>query len=174
MYDTQEGGQAAGTVTVGLAVPAEHEAAVSVWRESNTARRGGRPVSADDERRVRDYLTQPESFLLVGRDGGEVVGVALGLQGRADDGAGPLVPGLCHIALVFVAPDRWGRGIGGRLVDAVLTEARARGYDRTQLWTHADNRRAQRLYLSRRFVPSGRQRDDELGERIVHFTRPLP
>jgi GNAT superfamily N-acetyltransferase len=28
----------------------------------------------------------------------------------------------------FVAPERWGQGIGGRLVEAVLAEAR--GYDR--------------------------------------------
>jgi GNAT superfamily N-acetyltransferase len=57
-----------------------------------------------------------------------------------------VLPGLAHLSLVFVEPARWGRGIGGRLVDAVLAEARRRAYDRIQLWTHEDNARAQGLW----------------------------
>ena len=98
--------------------------------------------------------------------------MALGTQGLADDGAGPPVEGLCHVSMVFVAPDYWGRGIGGRLVDALLPEARSRGYDRAQLWTQSDNMRARRLYEGRCFVPSGREKY-EFGERIVHYQRAL-
>jgi ribosomal protein S18 acetylase RimI-like enzyme len=64
-------------------------------------------------------------------------------------------------------------GIGGRLVDTLLPEARSRGYDRAQLWTQFDNARARRLYEGRGFVPSGREKD-EFGERIVHYQRDLP
>ena len=131
--------------------------AVAVWQASNTARRGGLPVPAEHEARVRGHAGKPDAFLLV-----------------ADDGAGPPVPGLCHVSTVFVAPNRWGEGIGGRIVDAVLAEARARGYERAQLWTHADNARAQRLYEGRDFQRSGREKDDDLGERIVHYQRALP
>jgi len=85
------------------------------------------------------------------------------------DGAGPPIVGLWFISLVFVVPDRWGEGIGGRTVDAVLAEARSSGYDRAQLWTHRDNRRAQRLYEGRGFCRSGREQEDDLGERIVQY-----
>jgi ribosomal protein S18 acetylase RimI-like enzyme len=152
--------------------PGDVEPAIAVWRAANTARRGGRPVSAFEERRVRGAVAKPDAFLLVADDRG-VVGVGLGVQGLADDGAGPPIPGLCHVAMVFVAPDRWGRGIGGRLVDALLAAARARGYCHVQLWTDADNTRAQRLYEARGFGPSGRRKSDDEGEEIVHYVRAL-
>lgn len=99
--------------------------------------------------------------------------MALGVQARADDGAGPPVEGLCHVSMVFVAPDHWGEGLGGRLVDALLVEARLRGYERVQLWTQADNARGRRLYVGRGFRPSGREKA-EFGELIVHYQRTLP
>lgn len=154
-------------------LPADHDAAVAVWIEAHTARRGGLPVSPEDETRVRGSVRKPDAFLVVADERSTIVGMALGMQGLADDGAGPPIPGLCHISLVFVASDRWGQGIGGRIVDAILAEARARGYDRAQLWTHADNLRAQRLYERRGFHRSGRQAGDDLGERIVHYERAI-
>lgn len=160
-------------VVVRAGEPRDFDAAVEVWRVSNTARRRGRPVPAEHEERVRGHGGRPDLFLIVADDSGVVVGMAMGMQARADDGAGPPVPRLCHISMVFVAPDRWGEGIGGRLVDAVLGAARPRGYDRAQLWTHADNSRAQRLYEARGFQRSGREKDDDLGERIVHYGRAL-
>jgi hypothetical protein len=54
-----------------------------------------------------------------------------------------------------------------------MAEARARGYARVQLWTHASNLRAHRLSEGRGFGLSGRERDDDLGERIVHYQRQL-
>jgi GNAT superfamily N-acetyltransferase len=98
--------------------------------------------------------------------------MAVGEQALSDDGAGPPIEGLCHVSMVFVAPDRWGEGLGGRLVDALLEEVRGRGYDRAQLWTQTENVRARRLYERRGFRPSGREKDD-LGERIAHFQRAL-
>jgi GNAT superfamily N-acetyltransferase len=59
------------------------------------------------------------------------------------------------------------------LIDALLPEARSRGYDRAQLWTQSDNARARGLYEGRGFAPSGREKD-EFGERIVHYQRALP
>jgi RimJ/RimL family protein N-acetyltransferase len=68
-------------------------------------------------------------------------------------------------------PDRWGQGIGRRLVDAVLAEAKERDYIRVRLWTDRANQRAQRLYASCGFYQTGRERDDEVGERIVQYER---
>ncbi|MCA1824579.1 MAG: N-acetyltransferase family protein [Mycobacteriales bacterium] len=153
--------------------PADIEPAIAVWRAANEARRGGIPVRAEHESRVRSYAGRPDNFLVVAEDNGMFVGMALGMQGLADDGAGPPIAGLCHIGLVFVAPARWGEGIGRRVVEATLREARAAGYDRAQLWTHADNIRAQRLYAGTGFRLSGRTKDDDEGAPIVHFERAL-
>ena len=60
--------------------------------------------AAGDEERVRGHLAKTDSFLAVADDGGEVVGMALGMQGLDDDGAGPPVAGLWHISMVFVHP----------------------------------------------------------------------
>ena len=153
--------------------PADVESAVAVWLAANSARRDGLPPRPEQEERARGHVSNPGAFLLVADHAGEVVGMALGEQALSEDGAGPPVKGLCHVSMVFVAPDYWGRGIGGRLVDALLPEARSRGYDRAQLWTQSDNVRARRLYEGRGFLPSGRAKD-EFGERIVHYQRALP
>jgi GNAT superfamily N-acetyltransferase len=153
--------------------PSDTEAAVKVWKASDTARRGGSQIPPEHERRARDHIENPDSFLLVAEDGDSVVGMACGMQGLADDGAGPEIPGLCHIGMVFVAPERWGEGVGGVLVDAALDEARLLGFERTQLWTHARNERARRLYERRGFEWSGREKEDDLDERIVHYERSL-
>ena len=149
------------------------ELAIAVWRAAEAARRGGRLVRAEHEERVRSYTRKPDAFLLLAEDAGEVVGMGVGMQGLADDGAGPPVPELCHIAMIFVAPERWGEGIGGRVLGGVLEEARSRGYERAQLWTHADNAHAQRLYERHGFRRTGREKGDDLGECIVHYERTL-
>lgn len=160
-------------ISIRPGTPEDIEPAIAVWRAANTARRGGKPAPETDEQRLRGYMTKPDAFLLVSACTTGLVGVGLGMQGLADDGKGPPIPGLCHIGMIFVVPIHWGQGIGGQLVDAVLAEAQSRGYDRVQLWTHLDNARAQRLYDGRGFSRSGRQTDDDGGERIVHYTRTL-
>ena len=153
--------------------PADFEPALEVWRAANEARRGGGPASRAQEDRTRVHMQTPSAFLFIAEFEREIVGMAVGAQGLADDGAGPPIDGLCHIGAVFVAPDHWAQGLGGALVDAVLAEARARGYTQAQLWTHADNARAHRLYESRDFRPTGRENHDDLGETIVHYDRDL-
>ena len=153
--------------------PGDIEAALGAWRSAEEARRDGRPASPEHGGRVRAHVENPDAFLFVADSGGEVVGMAVGMQGLADDGAGPPIEGLCHVGAVFVVPDRWGEGLGGDLVDAVLEEARGRGYDRAQLWTHADNERAHKLYGGRGFRRTGREKADDVGETIVHYERGL-
>jgi ribosomal protein S18 acetylase RimI-like enzyme len=159
-------------VTVRVGGPEELEAGIAVWRAANSARLG-RPVRAQHETRVRSYGDAEGFFFVVAEDGGSVVAGAIGMQGRADDGRGPPEPGLCHVSMVFVAPARWGQGIGGRLLDALLGEARARGYDRLQLWTDADNDRAQALFERTGLRRTGREKLDDLGTPSVHYGRSL-
>lgn len=162
-----------GDVVFRLGTVADIEPAVAVWRVANLARRGGEPVPVTHEERVRGNVGKPDAFLLVADDAGEIVGMALGMQGLANDGAGPPIPGLCQIAMVFIAPARWDQGLGGRIVDAVLAEARSRGYRHVQLWAHLSNDRAHRLYTGHGFHRSGREMSDNLGETIVQYERPL-
>jgi GNAT superfamily N-acetyltransferase len=78
-------------------------------------------------------------------------------------GSGQVIPGTSFLSLIYVRPDRWGKGIGGMMLDAVIDEANRRGCHRISLWTHErQNERAHRLYRSRSFAPTGRtMRDDE-------------
>jgi ribosomal protein S18 acetylase RimI-like enzyme len=160
-----------GDVMVRLGRPEDEDAAVAVYLASNDARRGGRPTPPHHVERVRRNIRSPDAILLVAEDAGACVGMALAMQSRADGGTGLPVPGLCFISMIFVAPDRWGEGIGGRIVDDILAEAGTRGYETAQLWTHADNDRSHRLYEARGFRRTGRDHDDDLGDRIVQYER---
>ena len=159
------------TFVVRPGTSADAETAVAVWQLANVARRGGVPVPAEHKTRVHGYLDKSDSFLTVADDAETLVGMALGMQALDADGAGPPLPGLCHISMVFVHPDRWGEGIGKQLMRHLMREGSARGYLGFQLWTHADNHRAQRLYEGLGFRRSGREKDDDLGEPIVHYLR---
>ena len=145
---------------------ADHDAAVALWVDAHAARTGERS-RAERSQAFRDSLGSPDALLVVAEDR-NLVGLALGRQGRADDGAGPPIPGLLHISAVFVEPTRWGGGIGRELVEATLDRALMRDYTKAQLWTQSDNERAARLYEGLGFSRSGREQD-HAGERIEHY-----
>lgn len=149
------------------------EPAIAVYLASNDARRGGEPTPADHVERVGANVHRPDAIFLVATDETDYAGMALAMQSRTDYGAGPPEPGICFISMIFVAPDRWGEGIGRRLVEAVLAEARSQGYASAQLWTHANNSRAQRLYERTGFTLSGLRHENDLGELIVQYQRSL-
>jgi ribosomal-protein-alanine N-acetyltransferase len=78
----------------------------------------------------------------------------------AEDDAGLLgYAGLCvypdeaFIQTLAVRRDRWGRGLGSRLLAALLAEADARGAPVVGLEVHADHDRAQQLYQRFGFAP---------------------
>jgi ribosomal protein S18 acetylase RimI-like enzyme len=127
---------------------------------------------------VRRWMAVSDAILLVAERNGQIMGMTLAVASRMVDEAGlvtpghPVIPGLCHISLVFVVPDAWGRGIGAQLLDAVLAEIRRREYAHVQLWTHEDNVRARRLYVSRGFRLTDDRRANPAGETIVRFERP--
>ncbi|CAN5643306.1 hypothetical protein BH09CHL1_BH09CHL1_00930 [soil metagenome] len=148
-------------------------AALAVYLAANDARRGGVSTPVHHVDRVRTSLSNPDATFLVAIENGACVGMALAMQSRADYGIGSPEPGICFISMIFVSPVRWGEGIGGKLVEAVLAEARSRAFTLIQLWTHADNLRAQRLYERLGFARSGIERENDLGEAIVQYQRAL-
>jgi GNAT superfamily N-acetyltransferase len=144
-------------VQIRLGGPDDVEAAVAVYERSNEERRHGDwPNRAERIQEVTARLRDPEGWFLVASDGDTPVAMAAAVPSRANDGAGAVVPGRLFLGLVFVLPERWGKGIGGAILDAVLAEAKRRGYSRVTLWTHEDNVRSQRLYRRRGFSPTGR------------------
>ena len=158
-------------ILIRLGEPADFAAAVSVFERSNSARRHGvwphRPVSTA---RLRECLRKPAAWLLVAEETSALVGMASvdALYGDDGRGAGEVLPNGCFLSHLFVGPERWGEGIGGALLDAVLAEARRRHYSQLRHWTHEDNERSHRLYRSRGFSPTGRIADGE-GEWAADF-----
>jgi len=153
---------------------ADFDAAVAVFKRSNLARREGvwphRPASVA---RVRECLSEPAARLWVAEEGTAVVGMASAEPMRNNDGAGAVIPGGCFLSYLYVDPDRWGEGIGGLILDAVLTDAKGRNHSQIRLWTHEDNVRSHRLYRSRGFFPTGRIAGGE-GEWAREITREPP
>ena len=162
-----------GTIRVRFAAVDDVDAAVAIWRASNEARTFGPPTSPETEAMVRGWMAVPDAILLVAERAGRLVGMTLAVNGREDLGAGPAIPGLCHVSLVFVAPDAWGVGIGARLLDALLTEVGRLGYGSVQLWTYETNVRARRLYTRRGFMLTDDRQVTPAGETIMRFERPL-
>ncbi|MCB9825502.1 MAG: GNAT family N-acetyltransferase [Planctomycetes bacterium] len=72
-------------------------------------------------------------------------------------GGSPYRPPSTKIGLfgMWVAPEARGRGVGGRLVDAVVAWAREAGHRRLYLDVGDANPGAVRLYASRGFEPTG-------------------
>jgi GNAT superfamily N-acetyltransferase len=144
-------------IRIRLGDAADVDAAVSVFEQSNLARRQAVwPNRAARVERVRTHLRDPASWFLVADEGSALVGMASAEALRGEDGAGPAIPGGCFLSYLFIVPERWGEGIGGLILDAVLAEAKRRHYSRIHLWTHEDNERSRRLYRSRGFSPTGR------------------
>ncbi len=135
--------------------PDDVDAAANIYARASTARLG-RPVPQFRVDEVTDSLRKPEAWLFIADDDGVPVAIAHAKPSRTSHGTGPLVPGLCYLYLIFVVPERWGEGIGAQLLDAVMSDAKERGYSRIHLWTQDDNERSHALYRSREFARTGR------------------
>lgn len=152
---------------------AEHLAAVgALWQAATDARR--RAVGLEHIAAAGAALDRPDAFGVGVFAGSELLAMAVAMPALADDGRSRrVVAGLAHISTVATLPGHWGRGLGGRVVRAICSQARRRGYARAQLWTHDLNPGARRLYEREGFTLSGRSRSDDNGEAIVHYVREL-
>jgi ribosomal protein S18 acetylase RimI-like enzyme len=124
--------------------------ALAVWRAARAAA-GEEPAPARI-RRVVEKLADPTALLVVAERCGEGCGMALAEPFRDDGGRGALVPDRGHVSMVFVRPDVQGRGVGRELMERLVAEG---PWSELSLWTRESNRRAQGLYCTCGFVPTG-------------------
>ena len=82
-------------------------------------------------------------LLVVENPDGEIVGTA---------GVRCLAPGIGEIKRMWIRPASQGRGIGGRLMDCCLEEARSLGFQTIRLDTERRMDAALRLYRNRGFT----------------------
>jgi GNAT superfamily N-acetyltransferase len=169
-------------VTTREGSPSDVASMAGLWTAANVARRAeiGLPLGpvagageAEAREQVSRRLADPAGFAVLAEEDGEPVAMALFLQALEQDGLGPPVPGLAHVSMVAVRPDRWGAGLGAVVLRAALRSARNRGFTHAQLWTHETNLRGQRLYERLGWTASGRTKGDDHGERIRHFVLEL-
>lgn len=129
-------------------------------------------VDDDAVARREQMLAAPRSgeVVLVAEQGGVVVGTCVVVPGRDPD----LAPGsTAELAVLYVRPDVWARGVGGRLLAA--------GFDRAPaplqvLWALEGNAAARGFYERRGFRPDGARRVLDLGGPApeVRYRRPGP
>ncbi|MEV1083722.1 N-acetyltransferase [Streptomyces sp. NPDC050211] len=157
-------------VTIRPGTATDIEEALTIVRAAEARRRGRLRLEEESRGRLRQRLAGPDTFFFVAQSTeNNPIGLAVGMSGRQDGGMGPTIPGLCHISTVAVRPEHWGMGVGRRLLQALLPHGRGLGYNRFQLFTHADNTRAQRLYEGIGFTPTGQTAVSDNGESIVHY-----
>lgn len=157
-------------VAVRPGTAADVEDALTVWHAAKARWRGRSRQEGRNGDQKRRRLAGPETFFLVAQSAESgVIGLAAGLSGRRDGGAGPTVPGLCHISMVAVHPEHWRQGVGGQLVQALLRHGRDLGYDRFQLYTQADNAPARRLYEGMSFTSTDRTATSAEGDSLVQY-----
>jgi 8-oxo-dGTP diphosphatase len=149
------------------------DAVSSLWQSATNQRRV--EIGLDRIAKVGPFLQRPGVFAVGLVEEDSLLSMALAMPALADDGRSPHnVPGLAHISSVATLPARWGEGLGGRVLRAIMCQASRRGFARVQLWTHRSNARARRLYENEGFETSGREKHDDHGEVILHYLRELP
>jgi putative acetyltransferase len=110
------------------------------------------PTLEDEVSFITAHTSAANSILLMAEVDGEIAGL-IGLEGE------PL-PEEAHVGTFGVSVDQaWrGRGIGGALIDALVTWAGDNGVTRVQGYVWATNPRALELYQRHGFVLEGLSR----------------
>ena len=104
----------------------------------------------------REWLAEPGSFLLLARDGEELIGYAIVrvFESPADLRDSWVVPEtVAEIETMLVRADARGSGLGSRLLDEIDAELERQGICEVMVGLMPGNDGAQRLYERRGFRP---------------------
>lgn len=173
MTDARSSGPSTGQIRL-LRPGPDDEAVAVLWTAATDARRAmhGLARLTPTEPAV---LHRPGGFGVGLFERDVLVAMALAMPALEDNAHSRRpIPGLLHISSVASLPGRWGQGFGRRVVKAVMSLGKRRGYARTQLWTHAANPISRHLYEAVGFVQSSRTFVDSFGEDVVHYVAEMP
>ena len=115
---------------------------------------------------IRDRVVNDDAIFPVAVADRELDGFALAGPTDADDGA-------FSLSQLYVAPDRWGEGIGGQLLDRVVGQVEAAGGTRIELAVMAKNERAVGFYESAGFQRTEAFHDDRIDADAYNYARHL-
>ncbi|MGI8439919.1 MAG: GNAT family N-acetyltransferase [Thermoleophilaceae bacterium] len=105
--------------------------------------------------RERLATTSRQSHSLVAEVGGQVAGL-LAVGPTRDDDRDPTAVG--EVAVLYVDPALWGRGIGRALLSEAVERLRRDGLASATLWTLATGARTRRFYELAGWRPEGTER----------------
>jgi DNA-binding MarR family transcriptional regulator/GNAT superfamily N-acetyltransferase len=74
---------------------------------------------------------------------------------------------VAQLRLLLVQPQARGLGLGGKLVDACIAFARAKGYRKMMLWTQSNLLAARAIYQSRGFALKDSEPNTAFGQQLV-------
>jgi GNAT superfamily N-acetyltransferase len=72
---------------------------------------------------------------------------------------------------IYVLADWWGKGVGFRLYQAVLTDFEIAGYTEAVLWVLVGNERAETFYLRQGWTDDHFIRDETMDGQVLHVRR---
>jgi GNAT superfamily N-acetyltransferase len=143
-------------VVVRSAERRDQEAWARVWNES--ARAGfaellpdGHPFPESDRGRWLELFEDPAVSQVLVEEDGELLGISTCGSSRDDD----VDESVGEIRSFFVAPGRWGHGVGRALMGGALDSLRERGYSVATVWSFAANERANAFYEALGFTRDG-------------------
>ena len=121
------------------------------------------------EARYREHLADPATLIQLAEEHGTLLGYCLIIRGDSFEQRPPPFPERPVIlSQLYCASGATGRGIGGKLMEWALSEARAWGADVVQLSVYSENFEAQKFYFRHGFEKVadidfwvGNHRDDE-------------
>jgi GNAT superfamily N-acetyltransferase len=128
------------------------------------------PLLASPERLTRwaRLVREPGWWAFVAAEPGRLVGV---VSGAVQASSGEAADGVTHLGALAVEPERWGLGIGRRLLLTAMAVLPALGWRWAELWTQEPNARARMLYESTGWRPTGARRwHQDLGCHIVQYS----
>ncbi|MDR0757197.1 MAG: GNAT family N-acetyltransferase [Tannerella sp.] len=106
---------------------------------------GGTPLSAEEQVELTDSLSRrPTAVTLLAESGGVCCGLLVAFENYSTFTVRPMM----NIHDVFVLKTYRGKGVGRRLIQAAVEEAKKRNCSRITLEVRQDNVAAQRLYRS--------------------------
>lgn len=74
---------------------------------------------------------------------------------------------VAQLRLLLLRPEARGLGVGGKLTDACIAFAQAKGYRRMMLWTQSNLTAARAIYQSRGFVLKQSDPNEAFGQQLV-------